>query len=169
MDTADLNRRLENLLRLGTIAEVDHAARKVRVQSGELTGNWLDWPAEIGRNYKRWRPLREGTQVLIGCISGDPAQAQIIGMLYTDAIASPSTDEEIDLIQFDDGSYIKHNHTARLLEFHSAGELKLSGEQITIVGPVTQSGGDMTSDGISAQHHTHGGIAPGNNNTDEPE
>lgn len=128
MKTADLNRRLENLLRLGTIAEVDHAARKVRVQSGDIKTNWLDWPAEIGRNYKRWRPLRLGTQVMIACISGDPAQAQIIGMLYTNDIASPSSDEAIDLIQFDDGSYVKHNASSGLLHIHAKGNLNLTAD-----------------------------------------
>jgi hypothetical protein len=31
----------------------------------------------------------------------------------------------------------------------------------TIKGPVTQTGGDMTSDGISAQHHKHPSAPPG--------
>lgn len=169
MNTADLNRRLESLLRLGTIAEVDHAAHKIRVQSGDLKTNWLDWPAEIGRNYTRWRPLRIGTQVLLGCISGDPAQAQIIGMLYTDAFNTPSDDPDIDLIQFDDGSYIKHTHSANKLEFHSAGELRLSGESIRILGPVTQTGGDMTSDGVSAQHHKTTGVVAGTDLSGDPQ
>ncbi len=168
MDTAELNRLIQNLLRLGTIAQVDHAARKVRVQSGDLLTEWLPMPADIGRNYKRWRPLRTGTQVLIACIGGDPAQAVIVQILYTDALNSPSTDPDVDLIQFDDGSYIEHNHSANTLKLHSAGEMTLSATQLNIEAPVTQTGGDMTSDGISAQHHVHGGILPGGSNTDEP-
>lgn len=169
MNTADINRRIENLIRIGTIAEADHAARKIRVKSGDLLTGWLPWPAEIGRNYKRWRPLRVGTGVIVACASGDPAQAQVIGMLYTDALVSPSSSADIDMIEFDDGSAIEHNAAAHTLKIHAAGELTLSGSTIKMLGPVTQTGGDMTSDGISAQHHTHGGIAPGGASTDEPQ
>jgi len=37
---------------------------------------------------------------------------------------------------------------------------------LTIKGPVTQTGGDMTSDGISAQHHKHLSAAPGTPNSE---
>ena len=97
MNIADLNRRIESLIRLGTIAQVDHGARTLRVQSGGLLTDWLPWPAEIGRNYRRWRPLRVGTQVIIACPSGDPAQALVIGTLYTDVIASPGIDPDIEI------------------------------------------------------------------------
>jgi len=135
MKTADINRRLENLLRLGSIAEVNHSARKVRVHSGALLTNWLDWPADIGRNYKRWRPLRVGTQVLLGCISGDPAQAQIIGTLFSNDFPSPSTEPEVDLIAFDDGSYLQHHADTGLLHLHAHGDLHLTADgNIKIIG-----------------------------------
>ena len=126
MNTADLARLIENLIRIGTIAVVDHSARKLKVQSGKLLTNWLDWPADIGRNYKRWRPLRLGTQVILSCPGGDPAQALIIGMLYSDAQASPNTDPNIDLIAFDDGSFIEHNQSAKTLKIHSAGDFTIT-------------------------------------------
>lgn len=169
MNTADINRRLENLIRLGTIHQADHAARKIRVKSGGLITGWLPWPAEIGRNYKRWRPLRIGTGVILACASGDPAQAQLVGMMYTDNFGSPSTDADIDVIQFDDGSTIEHNAAAHTLKIHSAGELTLSGTAIKMLGPVTQTGGDMTSDGVSAQHHKTTGVVAGNQLSDEPQ
>ena len=177
MNTAELNRLTQNLIRIGTIAVVDHAARRLKVASGKLLTAWLDWPAEIGRNYKRWQPLRIGTQVILACPGGDPAQAIIIGMLYSNSHPSPSTDPDIDLIQFDNGSFIAHNHSAKTLTLHSAGDLIFSAkgqishraEQHNISGPVTQTGGDSTSDGISAQIHKHGGIAKGLDITKVPE
>ncbi|QEW06356.1 phage baseplate assembly protein V [Nitrincola iocasae] len=169
MNIADLNRRLESLIRLGSIAEVDHAGRKLRVKTGGLLTGWLPWPAEVGRNYRRWRPLRTGTQVVLACPSGDPAQAVIIQILYTTALNAPSADPDIDLIQFDNGSYIEHNAVNNTLNIHCSGEITLSYEHLFMKGPVTQTGGDMTSDGISAQNHTHGGITPGPANTGEPE
>ena len=121
----ELERQLHNLLRLGTIAVVDHSKRLVKVQSGDLLTGWLDWPAEMGRNYRRWRPLRLGTQVLIASPSGDPAQAQIIGTLYTDAFPSPSTDPELDLVEFDDGSKVEYHIGKQQMQVYSAGDLSL--------------------------------------------
>ncbi len=126
MNTADLNRRIESLIRFGTIAEVDHAARKLRVKTGGLLTGWLPWPADVGRNYRRWRPLRTGTQVVLGCPSGDPAQAVILQILYTSALDAPSADPDVDLIEFDNGSYIKHNASNGKLQVHAAGDLHLT-------------------------------------------
>lgn len=133
MNIADVNRRIESIIRFGTIAEVDHAARKLRVKTGGLLTAWLPWPADVGRNYRRWRPLRQGTQVVLGCPSGDPAQAVILQILYTTAINTPSTDPAIDLIEFDDGSYIQHNAGSGQMHLHASGDLTLTaGGNITI-------------------------------------
>lgn len=135
MNTADLNRRIESLIRLGTIDQVDHAARKLRVKTGGLLTGWLPWPAEVGRNYRRWRPLRTGTQVVLACPSGDPAQAVIIQILYTDALDAPSTDPAVDRIDFDNGSFIQHNAESGKLHVHAAGDLHL-----TAVGNIVING-----------------------------
>ena len=43
LDVIDLARRLANLLRLGTIEQVDHPAARVRVRSGDIVTTWLPW------------------------------------------------------------------------------------------------------------------------------
>lgn len=152
MNTADTNRRIENLLRLGTIAEVDFAAKQIRVQSGELLTNWLPWPCEIGRNFTRWRPLRVGAQVILGCVSGEPEQAVILGMLYSSALDAPSTNEAIDLIQFDDSSYINHNSSDNTTHLHSIGQLSLSSDApitITTTQPISVNGENVDITGSS--------------------
>lgn len=202
MNTADLNRRIESIIRLGTIAEVDHAARKLRVKTGGLLTNWLAWPAEVGRNFRRWRPLRTGTQVVLACPSGDPAQAVIIQILYTQELDTPSDQPHIDLIEFNDGSAIQYDsinnslsvrtmgnldlnigtaesgqspargdlnaNVERNVKISVAGTVTLEYEHLYLKGPVTQTDGDMTSDGISAQHHKHDGVVPGPALTGEP-
>lgn len=143
MDTAEINRRIENLLRLGTIHEVDHQTYRLRVKTGDLITDWLPWPADIGHNYKRWRPLRVGTQVILGSISGECEQALIIGMLYTQSLDPPSTDEDKDLIMFDDGSSLEHRSgnlniiSAGSLNITAAGAIKISsGSNIKLTAPV---------------------------------
>ncbi|SDJ41519.1 phage baseplate assembly protein V [Billgrantia gudaonensis] len=112
---AELLRLIHNLVRLGTIAEVDHSARKLRVQvgrAGEITTAWLDWPVEMGRNYRRWRPLRKGQQVVLSCPGGDLVQAKITGMLYSSALSAPSDNPDLDLIEFDDGARFQYDSAA---------------------------------------------------------
>ncbi len=167
-ELAEMNRQLNNLLRIGTLWAVDHENKKLKVKTGDLVTGWLDWPVEIGRNYKRWRPLRVGTQVLLASPSGDPAQGQIVGMLYTQDLDAPSDDPNIDLIQFNGGSFLKHNASNNSIHIHAAGKMTFSYDRLYLQGPVTQTGGDMTSDGTSAQHHKHDGVAPGPSETGEP-
>ena len=172
---AELSRKLENLILIGSIAEVDHANKTVVVSIGDdddiVVTKPLPWPCEIGRNFISWRPLRVGTQVVLCCMSGDIANAVIVGMLYTQGINSQEQSETIDQIRFDDGTTVQYNSDSKTLLIHCVGDVDLisdsnidlsaansvniSAAQINISGAVTQTGGDMTSDGISAQKHVH--------------
>ncbi len=169
------DRLLADLICLGRIEQVDHEAKRLKVRSKTVTG-WLPWPAEMGRNYRRWRPLAVGQQVILASPSGDLAQAVIVGMLYTQALDAPSADPDSDLIAFTNGAVLSHNVVSGAmnitcqgnLTMDVAGTLTLNAAGHTITGPVTQTGGDITSDGISAQQHTHSGVKPGAANTGEP-
>ena len=56
MNLVELLRLIHNLIRLGTIAEVDHARARVRVQSGELLTNWLPWIEARAGTTRDWDP-----------------------------------------------------------------------------------------------------------------
>lgn len=132
---SDLYRRFENLLPRGIVAEVDNGAVppvvKLRL-NGRLTG-WLPYPAEIGANFRRWRPLRVGTQVQACCPSGDIAQAVIVQILYTDALAPPETGGDVDVIQWDDGTLIRYDSASHHMRILSVGDLSLEAPDGTIV------------------------------------
>lgn len=123
---ADLARRLENLLCLGTIAEVDHGRARVKLDIAGRTTGWLPSPCEIGANFRRWRPLRVGTQVLAACPSGNPANAIIVQVLYTDALPSPATRGDLDIVAFDDGTVVSYDSGARLLAAETPGDIAVS-------------------------------------------
>lgn len=200
-EVAELMRRFANMLMLGTIEAVDHEAQKVRVKVGELVTGWLPWPAELGRNFIRWRPLKKGIQCLIACPAGEPTQAVIIQLLYTTEFHSPSNSEHMDVTLFNDGTQIQYDSENSVLDvscakdviiniagnltahiagdvvatvdgstsFTSAGDFNITTDgnfnvkaaQTNIDSPVTQTGGDMTSGGISAQKHIHGDVSAG--------
>jgi phage baseplate assembly protein V len=113
---AELSRLLHNLCRIGTIAELDFVEKKVKVKLSETqTTAWLNWPAEIGNNFVRWRPLRLQTSVLILCPSGDISQGHIIGMMYSQSIQPTTTDETLDIISFEDGTQIQYDSAEKAL------------------------------------------------------
>ncbi len=169
--TRDPSHFVHHLFAIGTIADIDHDKSLLRVSLGEITTDWLPFPAEIGRNFIRWRPLREDTQVVLACPAGDPSQGLIVQMVHHDKQPAPSDNPDLDVIVFDDGTTMTYDSSASALKLSgagnisinskadiaitSAGTLSLAASAITIAGPVQQTGGDITSDGISAQTHTH--------------
>ncbi|OHX10237.1 hypothetical protein BI347_20780 [Chromobacterium sphagni] len=124
-DYADLSRRIESLIRLGTIAQVDHDAERVRVQSGDLTSHWLPWLAPRAGQTRDWNPPTEGEQVILLCPSGDPATAIVLLGLYSDQRPAPSHSPDEHLRVYPDG--------ARILYNHAAGALSVSGIQTATV------------------------------------
>lgn len=144
----ELERRLNNLLMVGTILEVDHAARKLRVENGGIRTDWLNWPTEMGRNYRRWRPLRAGQQVVLSSPSGDPAQAVITGMLYSSALPSPSDNPDLDLVEFEDGTRFHYDSADHVIKIHCVGDIVVENAKSITVNTGTTlditAGGDAT-------------------------
>ncbi len=114
--SADSQNRAEQILRIGRIAEIDNPNRLVRIQSAELLSDWIPWKGRIGNNYIAWTPPRKGTQVLTASPSGDYSQAIIVMVLYTDDLNSPSTDADVDMIKFNDGTIIKKDSKIILID-----------------------------------------------------
>ncbi|MGB0694000.1 MAG: phage baseplate assembly protein V [Rhodospirillaceae bacterium] len=145
---AELNRRLENMVGVARIAAVDHGSARLRLDiNGRLSG-WLPWPAEIGKDYRMWRPLREGTQVAFQAPGGDPANAVITKILYSDDRPAPETDPDSTLVQFDDGTFVRYDAGSKTLTAYSDGDLTVeclgvlrlrSSSEIKLDAPVIQA------------------------------
>ncbi len=132
-EQSDQKRRLHNIIRTGTIADVDYQNWRIKIKTGGITSAWLPHPAEVGNNYIRWSPLKIGQQVRLACPSGDINNAFVIAHDYDANHAPPSTATDTDIIQFTDGSKIEK--TATTLTIHSAGDLNLTADgNITING-----------------------------------
>lgn len=166
-----LERLLHNLIRIGTVACIDNATQRIRVQSGDILTDWLPWPAEIGRNYRRWRPLRIGQQLVLACASGALDNACVIAMLYDHANPPPATSDTLDIIEFEDGATIAYDSAAH--------HMTLKGARITLDGDVTitrklhvkdsiHSDNDTVAGAVSLKTHVHGGVVPGTSQTGTP-
>jgi hypothetical protein len=107
--------------------------------------------------------IKPGDKVWVAFISGDPRYPIITGFRAQQDVNMVGTrhweHDNFTLIA-DDTVLIKAGKSIKLQVGGSVLELTAEAiaqiaSQHTIKGPVTQTGGDMTSDGISAQEHSH--------------
>src|SRR5471032_326883 len=79
------NRRIENIVRAGTVMAVDHASARCRVQSGALATDWRPWISQRAGDVRHWSPPSVGEQCVIFSPGGDMASAFILVGLFSDA------------------------------------------------------------------------------------
>ncbi|MGS1027723.1 phage baseplate assembly protein V [Burkholderia glumae] len=114
-DFADLNRRIESLLREGTVIEVDHGARRVRVESGGLQTDWIRWLAQRTGDSITWDPPSEGEPGLLFCPSGEPTTGLFLPGVYCDGHDSPSSSPTQHVRVYRDGARVQYDFAAHAL------------------------------------------------------
>lgn len=112
---AELRRRLDNLLRLGAVAEVDLEAARVRVRWAEdaegepvLTG-WIPWLAPRAGGDRTWWPPEVGEQALLLAPGGELPNAVALPALYSDSHPAPSADAAKALAVHADGARVEYD------------------------------------------------------------
>ncbi|UXZ62856.1 phage baseplate assembly protein V [Burkholderia multivorans] len=114
-DFADLNRRLESLLREGTVIDVDHGARRVRVESGGLQTDWIRWLAQRTGDSIVWDPPSIGEPGLLLCPSGEPTTGLFLSGVYCDGHDAPSSNPHEHVRMYGDGARIAYDFAAHAL------------------------------------------------------
>jgi len=174
---ADVERRLANVVRFGTIEEADFGKARYRVRIGNILTDWLPFAGKRSGALKVWSPLTIGEQIVMISASGDLAQGAILGSIESSAHPSPGSDGNTINIEFPDGGTLSYGSTMALdvpLPVKmKAPSFEFEGE-VTIKGAVNQSGGDITAEtdviaaAISLVNHTHTGVQSGSSNTGLP-
>lgn len=107
-DTNEIYRLLNNLIRTGTVLEVNLQDGLCRVQTGELQTTWLNWlTSRAGRTRTWWAPSVD-EQVLLLSIGGDLTTAFVLPGIYSDANSAPSVSADALHIAFPDGAVIEY-------------------------------------------------------------
>lgn len=132
----DLTRRLENLIRAGTIAELDPEPPRCRVKSGGLLTDWLPFFALRAGEDSEWDPPSVGEQCLVLSPSGNPAQGFVIFGLYSDHFPAPDNVPTRRRRKYRDGAVIDydtatHTLTATLPQGGKANLIATGGVHIT--------------------------------------
>ncbi|MGI2025582.1 phage baseplate assembly protein V [Shewanella glacialipiscicola] len=195
---AELTRRIDNLLRLGTVAEVK--GDLCRVKSGELLTQFRPFfTRRAGTAKTSWRPTI-GEQVMLLSLSGDLTNAYILPALYSDENPEPDDSANRDRTVYPDGAVIEYDPDTSALNVSGiktaniqASELvtidcpnsvftgnlhvkkKLTVEQGAKVTGVFEHSGKMTNsggvsiDGINFGTHKHGGVDTGSGTSGGPQ
>ena len=182
-EQANTLRRLDNMIRLATVTEVDPATARIRVSFQNNTSAWLPWVAGRAGGVRRWSMPSVDEQVVLICPQGETEQGVLLPSLYKEAFPAPSADPADHLTLYEDGALVAYNditHTLRAVlpeggttTLVSDGGVAITGD-ITITGNVTLSGnlsasGDV-ADGTGTlqanrdvfNSHTHGSGPPPN-------
>lgn len=149
MDIATLSRLIENLIRIGTVAEVDHGAWRCRVQTGELLTGWLPWFSTRAGTTRDWDSPTVGEQVMIFSPSGEPAGGIVLTGIYADAALPPSQSPNECVRKYPDGASISYNHaTGHLQAIGVRTALLYATESVTIDTPHAHFTGKVTVDDL---------------------
>ncbi|WP_296250314.1 phage baseplate assembly protein V [Pseudomonas sp. UBA4194] len=174
----DILRRLENLIRGGTIAEIDLERPRCRVKTGGLLTDWLPFFALRAGEDSEWDPPSVGEQCLILSPSGNPATGFVIFGLYSDQFPAPDTSGTRHRRRYRDGAVIDYdtaNHTL-------TATLPAGGKIVATVPGGMRLIGDLDVDGlitatedvvagpmaISLTKHRTSGVQSGNGTSDGP-
>ena len=165
MDLTELSRRLENLIRIGTIAAVNHAAAKCRVKTGGITTGWMPWFAHRAGTTRDWDPPTIGEQVMVFSPSGELAGGIALIGIYSSGNTSPSSDADEHVVDYPDGARISYNHaTGALVATGIQTAIVQSALSITLDTPYTHVTGTLEIDGLLTYHDGISGEGGGNGN-----
>lgn len=190
----ETRRQLNNLLRIGTVSEVDLERGRCRVKSdGNLT-QWLPWLSSSAGQLRCWHAPSPGEQVLLLALSGELTTAFVLRGIFSDAYPAPSASQNGVFWQFPDGAEIAYEPangvlTARGIQsatlqaavkitldsplVECSGQLKAASLDVTeggrVQGDMRHSGGSFSSNGVVVHSHVHAGVESGGSKTAGPQ
>ncbi|EJL88012.1 phage baseplate assembly protein V [Pantoea sp. GM01] len=192
MDTqfTEIMRLITNLIRTGTVSDVDTVNWLCRVKTGDLETNWINWLTCRAGNTRTWWQPSIGEQVLLLSLGGNLETAFALPAIYSDAFPPPDYSENGSTTVFNDGGWFQYEpDTGQLLikniksvRIEAADGIQLITDQLgvdasqTLInsqtvmnGDVTQGGGDMSSNGVVVDKHKHGGVKSGGDTSGGPQ
>ncbi|NEK83114.1 MAG: phage baseplate assembly protein V [Pantoea ananatis] len=185
----EIMRLITNLIRTGTVSDVDSVNWLCRVKTGDLETNWINWLTLRAGNTRTWWQPSVGEQVMLLSLGGNLETAFALPAIYSDAFPPPDYSENGSTTQFSDGGFFQYEPATgqllikniKSLRIEAADGIQLLTEALgvnaskttlnsetAINGAVTQSGGDMSSNGVVVHTHKHGGVKFGNDTSGGP-
>lgn len=109
MNLNELYRLICNLVRIGTVTEVDHDKYIARVATGENKTDWIRWATPRAGEAVTWWAPTVNEQVIVFAPGGDLETAIIWGSLYSDSAKPPANGETSNVTKHPDGAQVSYD------------------------------------------------------------
>ncbi|KHT40185.1 phage baseplate assembly protein V [Pectobacterium brasiliense] len=194
MTANEFDRLLHNLIRIGTVIDVDHVRHLARVETGGNKTDWIRWGVARAGDAQTWWPLSIGEQVVMVAPGGDLATAVIVLSLYSSQHSAPSASPKVHATVYPDGASETYDANTSTMTvkgvknviIEAAESITLDTPKVictqhlstqtlsvekggTMKGDITHTDGKMSSNGVVVDSHIHGGIQRGGSKTDGPQ
>jgi phage baseplate assembly protein V len=143
-DLTEILRLLQNLIRIGTIAEV--SGKTARVKLGpKLVTDWLKWTAQRAGDARTWWCPTVGEQVMVLSPGGDLTRGKIHASVYSAKFPAPENNPHIHTVHYSDGAFIQYDSKAHALTATlPKGSATINAIKVTLNTPETLCTGDLT-------------------------
>lgn len=186
IEISEILRLLRNLIRIGTVSEVNLDDALCRVDTGQNTTGWLHWLTARAGKTRAWNAPSVGEQVLILCLGGELDTGFVLPGIFSDASPAPSASADALHWSFPDGAVIEYEPETGALtatgiqtatikaavkilfnspEVECTALLKTAQLEVTdggtMKGNITHTGGSLSSNGKVLHTHKHPGDSGG--------
>ncbi len=131
----DAERRIANVIRIGTVWTADYAAATARVRIGDIVTAPMPWLTTRAGGDRSWWAPEVGEQVLVLAPSGELAQSVVLPSIYATAAPAPAASAGVTRAVWGDGLIIEHDRAAKLTRINaldSGGTLVLEAKNIVL-------------------------------------
>lgn len=155
----ELDRRVSNLIQIGTVTEAAYEQAKVKVKIGDIITHWLPWITPRAHDNKTWWTPEVKEQVIVLAPSGELMQAVVLPAIYSAEYAAPDDNADIHKTVYKDGTLLQYDRANHVLttNVNPAGriEMIIGASKITMTDEMIrlENGGSslvITADGIGA-------------------
>ncbi|MCF6777391.1 phage baseplate assembly protein V [Thiotrichales bacterium 19X7-9] len=119
----ELERRLSNLIRVGTVSQIDPIKARVRIKAGNILTTWLKWMTQRSGDCQTWWSPSLGEQVLVLSPSGELNNGIVLPSIYTSN--QPSSDLALDKKVYSDGTTISYSYADNKLTINCIGSINI--------------------------------------------
>lgn len=180
--SSEADRRLGNMVRIGTVAEFD-PAQGVRVDLGELTTDWLPIGVSRAGKQRSWNPKDIGEQVVILAPDGEVSQGVVVCSIHQDKHPANGTTAGTWRETFDDGTVVEYDQANGGLRADVAtagsitlrigstvlvlrnGQATLTADDVVVQSPQTTFTGAVTVQGLLTYQAGIAGTSGGGGNS----
>lgn len=145
----EVKRLLGNIVRIGTVADVDHDTARARLRDGALLTAWRPWKELRAGATRTWNPPTIGEQAVLLSATGDPADSIIITGVFSSDHPAPASSPDITRTVYPDGAVTEYDHANHHLQATITGSAALDADTNVAVnagGTIdATAGGDITA------------------------